>query len=389
MKKNLLLLVMSLSMTWSFAQTTISTTETLHIDDQQNVISQSSVFVENEVIGNVSKIDSLITSFEHTWIGDLIVSLVCPNGTEVQIFYGEDADYDLDQDGNKNARKYFLGIPKSDDKDDEGAGEGWTYSFKTGPTQLLTDGSHHKVTTLDGKDEQESIEGGTYKIKGDFSELVGCPLNGEWSIKIMDEQAADDGYLFGWSLVLQDDTTYVEQPNPYDTPNQTVELMTTNSVITDFSKIDSVKIVSYTYVNENTTNVTWRIYVDEDIDVDINLDVETPNLDIYELSLIVSSTTRSEEKSVLKVKDYIDTKIFTNINSLEKNNINIYPNPTNHFITIEGDNLTYIEITNITGQIITKKEVNTNRLTIDLSTYSKGIYFIKINKSVTKKIVLE
>ena len=384
---------MSLTMIWSFAQTTISTTDTLELLDRSGVTFQSSVFVSNEVVGDVSKIDSLITSFEHTYIGDIIVSIVCPDSTEVIIFDGNDAGLDLDEDGNRNKVSYFLGIPKSDDHEDtEGYGEGWTYSFKTGPSQLLTDGPHHEVTTQDGSNTEESIEGGTYKIKGDFSELVGCPLNGEWGIKVFDDASADDGYLFGWSLVLKDDTTTVEQPNPYDDPNQTAELTTTTAEVNDFSKIDSVKIVSYSYVDENTTNVTWRIYVDEDNDVDINLDVTTPNLDIYELSLIVSSTTRSEEISVLKVKDYIDTRIFTNIDFVDNNDINIYPNPTNNFITIEGNNMTYIEITNITGQTIMKKEVNTNQLTMDLSTYEKGIYFIKIvknNKSVTKKIVLE
>ena len=389
MKKNLLLLVMSLSMMWSFAQTTISTTDTLYLEDRPE-ISISGVFVENEVVGDVSKIDSLITSFEHTYIGDLVVSLMCPDSTEVIIFDGNDANKDLDEDGNTNSQGYFLGIPFSDEDGIEGAGEGWTYSFKTGPSQLLTDGSHHEVTTQDDEKTGQSIEGGTYKIKGDFSELIDCPLNGEWKIKIKDELIQDDGYLFGWSLILQDDTTTVNQPNPYDSPNQTAALTTTNSDISDFSKIDSVKIISYTYVNENTTNVTWRIY--DDTNTDISLNVTTPNLDIYELSLTVSPTTRAEKKSVLKVKDYIDTRVFTNMNVVENNNINIYPNPTNDIITIEGDNITYIEIKNIKGQIITKKEVDTNKLTMDISTYKKGIYFVKIvenDKSITKKIILE
>jgi len=374
---------------WSFAQTTISTTDTLWLEDRPELMI-SGTFVNNEVVGNVSKIDSLITSFEHTYIGDLIVSIACPNGTEVLLFDGNDANQDLDQDGNTNSKGYYLGIPKSDDKDEEGPGIGWTYSFKTGPSQLLTDGSHHEVTTGDGEDSSESIEEGTYKTKENLSKLIGCPLNGCWLIKIIDDEAADDGYLFGWSLILQDDTTTVEQPNPYDTPNQTIEMATTNSDVSDFSKIDSVKIISYTYVNENTTNVTWRIY--DDTNTDISLNVTTPNLDIYELSLTVTSTSRAENESVLKVTDYIDTRVFTNMNVVENNNINIYPNPTNDIITIKGNNITYIEIKNIKGQIITTKKVNTDKLIMDISAYKKGIYFIKVvenDKSITKKIILK
>jgi hypothetical protein len=73
--------------------------------------------------------------------------------------------------------------------------------------------------------------------------------------------------------------------------------------------IDSVEIVSYSYVDENTTNVTWRIY--DDTDVDLSLDVSTPIADIYELTLILTPETRAEKKTVLKVTDYIDTSIFT------------------------------------------------------------------------------
>jgi subtilisin-like proprotein convertase family protein len=390
MKKLLLFLALSLSITWTFAQTTISTTDTLHLVDTNGVLQTSKGFVDKEVIGNVSKIDSLITSFEHTYIGDIIVWIECPNGTKVQIFDGNDADDDLDRDGNKNNVGYYLGIPYSDVDGVEGAGEGWTYSFKTGPSQLLTDGPHHEVTTGDGKDTQESIEGGTYKFKGDISDLVGCPLNGNWAIKVMDDQSADDGYLFGWSLVLVDDTTYVEQPNPYDTANQK-ETLTANSTIDDFTAIDSVKIVSYSYVSEDTTNVTWRIY--DDTNVDLSLDVATPVADVYELTLILTPETRAEKKSVLKVTDYIDTRVVTNVEKLEKNNeISIYPNPTKGMVRIQATANATVEIINIAGKTIKTINTTTQNTEINLNQEPRGIYFVKVTTAkgvFTKKLILE
>ena len=388
MKKNLLLLALSLSITWSFAQTTISTTDTLHLIDTNGVLQTSNVFVSNEVVGNVSKIDSLITSFEHTYVSDIIVWIECPNGTKVQIFDGGDADDDLDGDGNENSKDYYLGIPYSDDHVDE-PGEGWTYSFKTGPSQLLTDGSHHEVTTGDGNDSRESIEGGTYKFKGDISELVGCPLNGDWTINVIDELSADDGYLFGWSLVLVDDTTYVEQANPYETANQE-ETLTADFTIDDFTAIDSVEIVSYSYVDENTTNVTWRIY--DDTDVDLSLDVSTPIADIYELTLILTPETRAEKKTVLKVTDYIDTSIFTDIEEIKSDDISIYPNPTNGLVKIQTETNSTIEVINITGKTIKTVKATSQKTEIDLSQENKGIYFVKVftsNGVRTQKLILE
>ena len=35
-----------------------------------------------------------------------------------------------------------------------------------------------------------------------FQSLVGCPLNGEWSVRICDDWGADNGYVFWWDLEL-------------------------------------------------------------------------------------------------------------------------------------------------------------------------------------------
>lgn len=45
-----------------------------------------------------------------------------------------------------------------------------------------------------------------------FSELVGCPLNGTWKIRVYDTWGADNGWIFNWSLdicnVMPDDCKY-------------------------------------------------------------------------------------------------------------------------------------------------------------------------------------
>ncbi len=82
----------------------------------------------------------------------------------------------------------------------------------------------------------------------------------------------------------------------------------------------------------------------------------------------------------------------TNINELElANAISIYPNPTNGIFSVEADNMESIEITSITGEIIKQLVVNNNKTTIDLTSFSSGIYFAKIitdKGSAIKKIVL-
>lgn len=82
----------------------------------------------------------------------------------------------------------------------------------------------------------------------------------------------------------------------------------------------------------------------------------------------------------------------TAINELNlANAISIYPNPTNGIFSIEADKIKSIEITSITGEVIEHLVVNKNITTIDLTSFSSGIYFAKIvtdKGSAIKKIIL-
>ena len=80
-------------------------------------------------------------------------------------------------------------------------------------------------------------------------------------------------------------------------------------------------------------------------------------------------------------------------------NLNIYPNPTNGIFTIDINGINSnmdMQIYNIQGKIIRNEKLNNDNSTytreIDLSTYPKGIYFVKlINTNFTKvaKVILQ
>ena len=82
----------------------------------------------------------------------------------------------------------------------------------------------------------------------------------------------------------------------------------------------------------------------------------------------------------------------TSINELNlANSISIYPNPTNGIFSVEAENMENIEITSITGEIVKELVINNSKTTIDLTSFSSGIYFAKIitdKGSAIKKIVL-
>jgi hypothetical protein len=83
-------------------------------------------------------------------------------------------------------------------------------------------------------------------------------------------------------------------------------------------------------------------------------------------------------------------------NNVLNKDINIYPNPNNGFFTFLINGLDFstatIKIYNISGQLILNKNLTQNLTKIDLTKFSKGIYFVKMendNEVVMKKIIYQ
>jgi hypothetical protein len=41
---------------------------------------------------------------------------------------------------------------------------------------------------------------GVYLPDGDFNDFIGCPVNGQWTVTVQDNQGIDDGYIFQWGI---------------------------------------------------------------------------------------------------------------------------------------------------------------------------------------------
>ena len=83
---------------------------------------------------------------------------------------------------------------------------------------------------------------------------------------------------------------------------------------------------------------------------------------------------------------------YVGIETVQQNNISIYPNPSNGSFTIVNDGLliTNIEIIDITGKVIQNQILTINNLQLTIN--KKGIYFIKVqskNQIFTEKIIIQ
>jgi len=97
--------------------------------------------------------------------------------------------------------------------------------------------------------------------------------------------------------------------------------------------------------------------------------------------------------AIYELNPYIDDGINDKVTKSDE--IILYPNPSSGIINLKIGNIVSKKINffvyNSSGKIISDIEVNnTNKIIqIDLSDYSKGIYFVKLSYTVKKKSLLK
>ncbi len=81
------------------------------------------------------------------------------------------------------------------------------------------------------------------------------------------------------------------------------------------------------------------------------------------------------------------------VQDIEQLNLNIYPNPTRNKITISSNDarIEHVQMINLQSQLVYAETTSSKKLSIDLSSYPAGIYFISAELSngqmVTRKVV--
>lgn len=156
---------------------------------------QADCYPMNASITAGTDILSICMTIEHSFLGDLSMRLRCPNGLFIT----------LKDQGNGGT---FLGDPIDDVT--SGPGIGWEYCFTPTATVLLT----NAPTIIAPYENGASITPGNYLPTQSFDGLIGCPLNGAWTIEITDHLNQDDGYIFEWGITLAENLSNVEAFTP-------------------------------------------------------------------------------------------------------------------------------------------------------------------------------
>ncbi len=227
-------------------------------------------FPASKRISRAGDVCSICLNMEHSYIGDVTVSIICPTGQQAFLWYGvRDTDpREANTTGGAGAGGggthlgYALDQSSPIDTDNgcdtlqNPFGIGLDYCFSRNGDYTLVTGERadavvgrpirpcpscpyitaggcftdsYSNVTVGPEPSYFQVGGGqTFTVSGttkhpsdhankldyyipytDFSELIGCPLNGTWKIRVHDKFSIDNGWIFNWSMdicgVTQDD----------------------------------------------------------------------------------------------------------------------------------------------------------------------------------------
>ncbi|MCF8257235.1 MAG: gliding motility-associated C-terminal domain-containing protein [Flavobacteriales bacterium] len=184
---------------------------TLALPDGSGVSYSTTVgitgFPANSTITSATDLQDVCINMEHSYLGDLQLRLICPNGQSVILkeYPGGTGTY-LGAANDAGAN----GIP----------GTGADYCFSASATwgTLLQENALGNWVTA-GNAPNNSMTPGTYSPFQSFNNFIGCPLNGTWTIQVTDNLGIDDGFIFGWDLTFggsgaNDSLATVNEPTP-------------------------------------------------------------------------------------------------------------------------------------------------------------------------------
>ncbi|MDZ7879715.1 MAG: gliding motility-associated C-terminal domain-containing protein [Saprospiraceae bacterium] len=180
--------------------------ETLFIPDNPAKEYRTSVYFTDfgpgQTLTNIADLTRIFVNMEHSYARDLEIKILCPSRRSVTLH-----QYDFP---TRDRNRILIGQPLYSENDcrvttscvDDGTrnppGKGLEYAWvNTGAA-----GTWRGRFTASGT---HSLPAGKYRSDQALSGLVGCPLNGEWTIVVKDQFGGDNGWIFQWGIEFKKD----------------------------------------------------------------------------------------------------------------------------------------------------------------------------------------
>lgn len=147
-------------------------------------------------LASLADLGDICIEIEHSFMGDLVLQVACPNGQSVI----------LHQQGGGGT---YLGNAIDDESGIPG--ECFRYCFGLAPEFGTMEASAFENAIPVG--DAFALAPGRYTSVQPLEQLLGCPLNGTWTFSSEDNAGVDDGYLCGWCISFGEapDSSFIDQ----------------------------------------------------------------------------------------------------------------------------------------------------------------------------------
>jgi hypothetical protein len=148
-------------------------------------------FGVNQTFSDPSNILSVCVNMEHSWMRDIEIALIAPDGKKVRMQAFE---------GQTGGEIYLGQANDSDSSNSPVPGVGADYCWKPTATNLPDIDYANSGGTMLSYNGHEELPPGDYQASDPWTNLVGAPLNGDWHLVVTDLWGIDNGYMFSWSI---------------------------------------------------------------------------------------------------------------------------------------------------------------------------------------------
>lgn len=167
--------------------------EPLAIPDGVGMSYETSVnidgFADGQILESADGFISACVVMEHSWLRDLQIEMICPSGQMMilQEFLGTEGS------------QLYMGEPNDLDGTDPVPGVGAEYCWRADAT------NEDMLQWANNNPGVGTLPAGDYRPVSSMNDLVGCTLNGDWSIRATDDWGIDNGYIFEWTVSFSPD----------------------------------------------------------------------------------------------------------------------------------------------------------------------------------------
>jgi gliding motility-associated-like protein len=150
-------------------------------------------FGAGQTLTNVNDLLNIFVNIEHSWARDLEIKIICPNRQQAVLHR-----YNV---STRDDNELFLGVPNENDATFIGTNDSSLNPPGTGRRyDWVPTGATYTWRSRYTSGGKFTLPVGNYRSEEPLTQLIGCPLNGSWSLVVKDQFKYDNGWIFAWGI---------------------------------------------------------------------------------------------------------------------------------------------------------------------------------------------